>query len=261
MQKLNIRDLLYLYGRQITLTSVMVVILAAITCGDLMAQRRNRKAKKPRYTKLNLPNYDQRKLHYGFLIGVYSSNFAVRYADAYNNTTKYDGLLNVEAIPKYGFSLGFIGNLKIADFFDVRITPKVDFNEFELRYRFKDGAESDYLTDRDLVENTMVSIPVLLRFLSQRRGNYRMYMIGGLAPSFQASGKGGEDVVLNIKKTNLTAEFGFGAEFYMPFSKFSPELRFSLGLLDMLDDNPERNVTGAIDRLTTHSITLYLQFH
>ena len=40
-----------------------------------------------------------------------------------------------------------------------------------------------------IVENTMVEFPILLKYKSERRGNIRMYMIGGVKPGIEASGK------------------------------------------------------------------------
>ena len=54
-----------------------------------------------------------------------------------------------------------------------------------------------------------------------------MYMIGGVKPGIEASGKKDKTKAeLEIKGTNLSLEAGFGFDLYYPLFKFSPEIRF-----------------------------------
>jgi hypothetical protein len=107
-----------------------------------------------------------------------------------------------------------------------------------------------------------MDFPLLLKYKSVRRGNYRMYLIGGISPSVRVGGKkdlNTEGDKLTIDDTDLSMEFGFGLDVYYPFFKFSPEIRFSRGLLNNL--NSETNFYNkGIDRLTTNSISLFLYF-
>ena len=76
------------------------------------------------------------------------------------------------------------------------------------------------LTDAT-VESTMVEVPLLLKYKSERRGNIRMYMIGGVKPGIEASGKNEETrAELKIKGSNLSLEAGFGFDLYYPFLSF-----------------------------------------
>jgi hypothetical protein len=62
-------------------------------------------------------------------------------------------------------------------------------------------------------------------------------------------------------------EFGMGCDFYLPFFKLIPELKFSFSQLDVL--NKQRNdlldanylkFTQSVDRVTSKMITLSLYF-
>jgi hypothetical protein len=210
-----------------------------------------------KWARKNNPNYDQKKLTYGFLIGLHTSTYQIKYSDRMV-TPKFDSLHAVEPSWSKGFSLGFIVNYRLTDFLDLRLTPKVAFYEHKLTYRFIDP---NTLDKEELVETTMVELPLLLKYKSERRGNVRMYVIGGVKPGIEASGKNKEDESGNLKinGSNLSLEAGFGFDLYYPLFKFSPEIRFSRGISNLL-----ANTTNAYGQplkfVNTNTITIYFLF-
>ena len=42
---------------------------------------------------------------------------------------------------------------------------------------------------------------------------------------------------LKLKRTSLSLEFGVGCDFYLPYFKFIPEVRFCFGLSDIINHN------------------------
>jgi hypothetical protein len=228
------------------------VLLVIILCmaGESHAQ-------KVSWLKRKNQNYDNKRLTYGFLIGLHSTAYQIKYSDRFV-TPQFDTLYAVEPDWSPGFSLGFIVNYTLADLLDLRLTPTVAFYENKLRYRFTD----DQKTEEEIVETTMVEFPVLLKFKSERRENLRMYMIGGVKPGFEASGKKGiekSETALEVKNINLSLDVGFGLDIYYPLFKFSPEIRFSRGIVDVL--NNQNNKFGApLERVNTNTINVYLIF-
>jgi hypothetical protein len=231
-----------------------IVFLAALACCMLSESHAQQKT---RWVKRNNPNYDQRKITYGFLIGLHTTAYQIKYSDQFV-AQSFDTLYAVEPEWSPGFSLGFIVNYRIGDFFDLRLTPKVAFYEHRLRYLFTD----DTKTRTALVETTMVEFPLLLKYKSERRENLRMYMIGGIKPAIEASGKKEiENVTTELEVTggNLSLEAGLGLDIYYPLFKFSPEIRFSRGIVNVLDNRT--NIYGApLERVNTNTITVYLLF-
>ena len=89
-----------------------------------------------------------------------------------------------------------------------------------------------------------------------------MYVIAGISASMR-SGKPKETDTggLLISKTDLRVEIGLGLEKYFKFFKWSPELRYARGLINVAQrQNPETIYTLGIDRLLTHNFSLYLHF-
>ena len=85
-------------------------------------------------------------------------------------------------------------------------------------------------------------------------------MIGGVKPAFEASGKKDKTKAeLELKETNLSIEAGFGFDLYYPLFKFSPEIRFSHGLIDVLG-NTKNEFGQPLTRVNTNTITVYFLF-
>lgn len=244
MQAINFWNKLYLHWCKIIALGVLLLLMSNAS----FAQRQ---------TAVNNPNYDNRFLSYGFLIGVHTSAYQLKYSERFTSP-EFDSLYSISPRWSAGFTLGFLVNLNVADFLDIRMTPQVSFYEHSLDY---ERTNADLINE--LVETTVVEFPLLLKYKSERRGNTRMFFVGGLKPGLEASGKNDIDEVsdenIDIKTVNVSFDVGFGIDIYYPLFKFSPELRFSRGITNMLGS--ENNIFGAgIDRLNTNTITLYLIF-
>ncbi|MBL7832789.1 MAG: PorT family protein, partial [Cyclobacteriaceae bacterium] len=202
------------------------------------------------------PNYDDRKWTYGFLIGLHTTSYQIKYADNFI-TDDLDTVHSVIPDWKPGFSLGFIVNYRVNDYLDIRLTPEVAFYEHTLRYNYTDGTYQD-----QLVETTMVEFPFLLKYKSLRRGNVRMYVVGGAKPGIEASGKKELENIsdgLEVKNLNMSLEAGIGLDLYFPLFKFSPEIRFSRGVSNILD-NTRNDYGKPLKYVNTNTITIYLLF-
>jgi hypothetical protein len=230
-------------------SKIALVILLLLVCAGRSFSQRN--------VAMNNPNYDDRFLSYGFLIGIHTTTYQLKYSDRFVSRD-LDSLYSISPSWSPGFSLGFIVNLRISEFLDLRLLPKVAFYEHRLEYFRLDAPKID-----ELVETTVVEFPLLLKYKSERRGNFRMYMVGGVKPGIEASGKNDIDEIskenLNIKSFNLSLDFGFGVDMYYPLFKFSPEIRFSKGITNMLG-NENNELSAGINSLNTNTITLYLLF-
>lgn len=122
---------LYLHRRKIIFLSLLLLSTASFS------QRR---------VNMNNPNYDNRFLSYGFLIGLHTSAYQLKYSEAFL-ARQFDNLYSISPKWSTGFSLGFIVNMKLADFFDLRLLPKVAFYEHPLEYRYLDQPSEEVLVE------------------------------------------------------------------------------------------------------------------
>ena len=257
MQNTHLRYQLYLLGQKSLIIAILLVGLLA----SVYAQS-PRKERRIAHQSDNLPNYDNRWLHYGFLIGMHSSAFRVRYSDrlAGGAAAGTDSLHSVMPGNSFGFSLGLIANFRLADYLDLRITPEVVFYEHKLDYNYAGRGQA--AVDQQVLESTFVEFPLLFKYKSVRRGNNRVYLVGGVEMGIEATGKKNredEETRLPIKSSNLSLQLGFGLDSYFPLFKFAPEVRFSRGLTNVLGEKQNR-YSEPLDRVVTNTITLYLLF-
>ncbi|QLH32502.1 MAG: PorT family protein [Cyclobacteriaceae bacterium] len=244
MQVTYIRNKFAVFGYQV----VLVVALMAL---PLLTQ-----AQVFKWARQNNPNYDERLISYGFMIGLHTSAYQVKYAPKFI-TQQFDTVHSVMAQFSPGFSLGFLVNYRVNEFVDLRIMPKAGFYTHRLQYNY-----TDETSQQQFVETTHVELPLLLKYKSMRRGNVRMYMIGGITPGFELSGKNdiqASSALLDIRKSNLQLETGLGFDFYFPLFKFSQEIRFARGIVNMLG-NRSSVYSDPIQRLNTNTISVYFIF-
>ena len=95
-----------------------IILLLFIGASNSYGQRR----KKPQ----NLINYDFKKLHFGFTLGINELNFNIKKS---SNTLTNDTLLTLLSNSQKGFNLGIVSNLRIGKFTDLRFIPTLVFGE------------------------------------------------------------------------------------------------------------------------------------
>jgi len=217
----------------------------------------------------NSSGSDNQALSYGFFLAAHNSSLRIKYADNFLNPD-YPALGNVRAImPAFspGFALGFLVTARIHDQVNLMFTPKVGFYEYRTELQlFTDDPNAangaGINTVPLLTEETLVELPLLLKYKSQRFNNTRMFFVGGLNGQFRTKNQeeANEDPVA-LKGTDVALEMGLGFDLYFQFFKFSPEIRFSHGLVNLYQEgHSDDRMAGAISDIRRKSLTLYLNF-
>lgn len=220
---------------------------------------------------------DDRTLSYGFFLAGHTATYQIRYADAFLAPTS-PATAEVQSIfPKYtpGFSLGFMGILRFHDQMNLLFTPKIGFYEYRVDVNYfnpplgnlppdNTSGESNLgiRTDELVTEATMVELPLLFKYRSQRFNNTRMYFIGGGSYQFRTKSQdeANLDPIVTTGK-DFTIEAGMGFEIYFRFFKFAPEIRFSHGLNNLyVAEKTDPAFASAIESIRRKSVTIYLNF-
>jgi hypothetical protein len=183
---------------------------------------------------LNLPKYDKQRLHFGFTLGLNSSNFVI---DRVGDLKIRDTIYSIESEPVSGLNLGIISNLALGDNFDFRFIPTLSFGQRNLNYHFIYSDSSEAVTQKK-IESTYLEFPFLVKFKSQRRNNYRIYVLAGMKYAIdmvsQAKVKNKDKDIIKLSRKDYGYEIGLGFDFYMPYFKFSPEIKMYNGLRNLL---------------------------
>ncbi|WP_342645112.1 outer membrane beta-barrel protein [Mucilaginibacter sp. CSA2-8R] len=160
-----------------------------------------------------------------------------------------------------GFAVGFISRYSLTEHLEARLTPALVFADRELNYTFYNPSDN---TVRQ-VQATTVDVPLLLKIKSDKVGNVRAYLVGGVKYSMAIS-KQKEDLnqdflqrkILNTRNF-ASYEAGIGCDIYFQYFKMSPELKIanSMGNLLIQGTNP---LSSPIDKLFLHQIMFSLHF-
>jgi hypothetical protein len=190
-----------------------------------------------REVPINLPKYDKQPIHFGFLLGYNSANFSMQLDE---NFKLQDSVYSISPYPQGGLNLGILSNLRIGEHFDLRFMPALSFVQRKLEYDFYYPSTSQSPVIVKTVESTYLELPVNLKFKSARLGNYRLYVVAGGRTSIdmisQAKVVQKDPDILKLKRKDYGLELGLGADFYMPYFKFSPEIKMYHGLPNLLVD-------------------------
>jgi hypothetical protein len=103
------------------------------------------------------------------------------------------------------------------------------------------------------MKNTYISVPIDLKFAAQRFNNYRPYVVAGVNPMLNLSSK--DQDFLQLKRYDTMVEVGLGCDFYLPFFKFVPELKFCFSLIDALDRDHWNELTDINKRAFAQSMS------
>ena len=228
------------------------IILLLIICFNNFSQNKGSKVE-------NLQNFDKKKLHFGYYIGLNQYNFKIDYKENPNYTTQVEEEL--------GLKIGLIGDFRINEFLNLRFEPGLHTNKGALKFNERSNFTQNSDTLRS-VKSTYIHIPILLKFSSKRIDNYRPYLIGGISTSFNLSSnenspEDNKNNVFRLKSNNLYYELGFGIDFYLQYFKFSPSIRglFSLKNEIVPDNDIDSPWTGNIKKFSTRGFFINLTFH
>jgi len=207
----------------------------------------------------NLARYDYQKIHFGFTLGINELNFNMQ---KNSNTITNDSLKTLYSKSQKGFNLGIVSNLRIGKYTDLRFVPALIFGERHLEYGFIDSLNSNNNQTKK-IESTILDFPIYIKYKSERYNNFRAYVIGGIKYSMDIASQDkiddeGQEIV-KLKKNDLMGEIGFGLDFYLKYFKFSPQIKISYGLLDLLTKD-QSVYTQSINRLTTNGWMLSFTF-
>ncbi len=201
---------------------------------------------------LNRETSDKRTLSWGYFLGFnsYDYNFDYKEQTQGDNT---DILVTGEV----GFNVGLLGNLRISEYFDLRLEPGLSFTKRNLTFP---GFEEpkDYLRE---VKSTYIHIPLLLKVSTKRLNNIKPFLIGGFSTSFNLASnedhpEDNENGQFRSTTNNYNYELGFGIDIYLYYFKFTPSIRGVFGLNDELvrDNNPDSPWTSNVAKMSSRGV-------
>lgn len=203
---------------------------------------------------LNLENEDKKFLNWGYFLGFNQYDFKFDYKD------DLDDILVDRSL---GFNVGLIGEMRLNNNIDLRFEPGLFYSQRNLNFPGF-AEENDRVRP---IKSTYINFPILVKLSTNRFGNWKPFIIGGLSYSMNLGSN--EDSLddnssgtFRMKKTAFNYEMGFGIDFYLEYFKFSPSIRGVFAISDELvpDNDPNSPWTSNIGALRTRGIFVNFTF-
>lgn len=204
---------------------------------------------------INLENWNEQKMYFGFYLGFNSYDFKLDY-----KTVGPDVLVKKST----GFNVGLVADLKLQEYIDLRFEPGLYYTKRDLYY-------PGFTTTLDAlreVSSTYIHFPFLLKFSSLRTGNIRPYLLGGLSATLNLSSNSkskddNSERRFRVKPWTTNYEMGLGIDIYSEYFIFSPSIRGVFGINDELirDNDPNSPWTSNIESLKTRAVFINFTFH
>ncbi len=232
---------------------IIILLILAITGISATAQRHNE-------GPLNRPYADMKPIHFGFSVGFQLQDLNI----SNNGYITPEGESWFAEVPAYspGFCVNVLADLRLSNHFNLRVSPGMYFGNKKVHYRNAITGEENTQN----IKSNYVVVPFDIKYSAVRYKNIRPYIVGGIMGILDVSKKRPEQLKLNNTDAMLT--IGFGCDFYLPYFKLCPELKFCFGLRNLLDtkrpdlqDNPDMmKYTQSTSQVKSNMIVLTFYF-
>lgn len=231
--------MLYLLRKQI-----IFLCLLLTTTLSLKAQR-----------DFNRPEHDNLPYYFGLVFGYSNMNL---HTEKDPRFLQYDSVLSVEPGASGGFSAGLLATLKLNNRFELRMAPQLivgGAKSFTYSLKYPNSIETS--VEKKTLTSTIFSLPLQVKFNSDRINNFRVYMLGGVTYDADLSSNSNErnaEDLIKLKKNDYSVEAGVGFNFFLKFVTVSPELRLHTGLANIHDRDADLKFSNVLGDLKSRMI-------
>ncbi len=210
---------------------------------------------------LNQLDHDDKDYHFGINLGLNRSHFSFGHHPVF---MLRDSVMVVESINSTGLNLAWLVDKRLSEHFNIRTYPlNLTFTEkafeYTLKYPDKPGGE-DSITIKK-VQSISLTLPLQLKFSSDRIGNFKVYMLGGVKAEYDLAANAGAKKAENLIKLNrfdYGIEAGLGFHLYFPYFVLTPELKIGWGLGNLHSRDADLKFSNIIDKINSRTITFSL---
>jgi hypothetical protein len=207
----------------------------------------------------NYLEFKNKPYYFGISMGYAGSNYRLQHSEDFILNDEYR---IVESVSGPGMRIGVIGNLKFGEFFDFRLIPGFAFTERYIEYQDynPDGASG---LQSEKIDATFFELPFLIRYKSEPYKDMRFFLIGGAKYSYDISNTSRTrqaETLIKVAPHDFSAEFGVGVQFFFPYFIFSPQIKVSHGMGNLLLYNGNLEKSNVIEKINSRMISISFNF-
>jgi len=230
---------------------MLFLLFIILLSGNVKIQSQNK-------LPMNLQKYDYYPIHFGMALGFNLMDFTIHHSGHF---FYLDSIYSVENKPTIGLNINIVSNWNFWPNFSLRFLPGLNLGQRNLEYWVR--KDTVMYTRVMKIESTYLDFPLLIAFKGSRLNNFRPYLIGGFSIKVDLAAqkriREEERPKIRLKRFSYYYEIGFGCDYFFPYFKFATELKFAVGLNNVLvPDNTQ--YSKAIEFMNSKMLMLSFTF-
>ncbi len=236
----------YLLRKQVVLPIIIIFFCASQAVAQKEIYRRN---------------HDDLVYYFGLTLGY---NYSYLHLSKSTLFLQNDSILSAEPGSSGGIAMGLMATARLTDHFQVRVNPQLIIGGAKyIAYTLSKTKPGEASFQNQILPSTLVSLPIQIKFNSDRIGNFRTYLLGGIKfdtdLSSNSSARNVDDII-KLKRSDFGFEIGMGFNFYLPFVTISPEIKISNGLSNIHQLDPNLKYSNVLDKILSRMVVFSLHF-
>lgn len=230
--------MLYLLRKQIVFSGLLFITIT------LKAQK-----------DLKRPEHDDLPYYFGLTFGYINMGL---HTEKDPRFLQSDSILSVDAGSSGGFSAGLLATLKLSNRFELRIAPQLAIGGarvFTYSLQYPNSLEQSI--EKKTLTSTIFTLPLQVKFNSDRIDNFRVYMLAGLTYDADLASNSNErnaEDLIKLKKNDYALEGGIGFNIFLNFVTISPEIKIHNGLTNIHDRDLFLKYSNVMGKLSSRMI-------
>lgn len=208
-----------------------------------------------------MEDHDDKKIRFGINLGANRSHFSFTHHPIF---LQQDSIMVIESINSTGVNLAWLVNIRLSDHFDLRTFPvNLTFTEKNFQYNLPtpDSPEGESFVTQKKIQSISLSLPIQLKFTSDRIDNFKVYMMAGVKGEYDLASNAGArkaENLIKLKRLDYGVEAGLGFHFYFPMFVLTPEVKMGWGIGNLHSRDKNLKFSNTIDKINSRIISFSL---
>ena len=214
--------------------------------------------------EMNMEDHDDKRIRFGINLGANRAHFSFTHHPIFLLQAPYDSITVVESVNSTGINLAWLVNFRLGEHFDLRTYPvNLTFTEknFEYNVTYPDGPAGETPVTPKKIQSISLSIPVQIKFSSDRINNFKVYMMGGGRVEYDLASNAGArkaEEKVKLRRFDYGVEAGLGFHFYFPMFVLTPEIKMGWGIGNLHARDENLKYSKVIDKINSRMISFSL---
>ena len=206
----------------------------------------------------NYKAFQDKAYYFGLTFGYNHSNFQLAHSQRF---ILNDSFNITEGLGGPGLNVSMVTNMKLGEYFDFRFLPGFSF----VGRKFFYVSTNDEIEQVRDIESVLIQAPFQVRFKSDPFHDMRVFVLAGAKYTYDVASNARirreqANRIIRISPHDFSVEFGAGCQFFFPFFIFSPELKYSQGIGNILIYNSKLSQSTVLEKVLSRTFTISLHF-